>query len=110
MHFSYSLRGTDSNLNNVAVEYSFADLYAATDGFSVSHKLGSGSYGSVYRGTLRDGSDVAIKQLKQPKEGGFLEEVTVLSRFRHPHLVILMGFARNGVNRYLVYELLKGVI
>ena len=34
--------------------------------------------------------------------------VQVLSRFRHPNLVILMGFARNGRERYLVYELLPG--
>ena len=32
----------------------------------------------------------------------------MLSKFRHPNLVILMGFARNGPERLLVYELLAG--
>eukprot|EP00971_Amphidinium_carterae_P159297 3157874-Amphidinium_carterae.1 len=41
-------------------------------------------------------------------EAGFREEVEVLSRVRHPNLVILMGFARHASERYLVYELLSG--
>ena len=32
----------------------------------------------------------------------------VLSKFRHPNLVILMGFAVNGAQRLLVYEYLAG--
>ncbi|CAE8634927.1 unnamed protein product [Polarella glacialis] len=65
--------------------------------------------GRLLVGTFsRDGTEVAIKVLACPKEGGFREEVEVLSRFRHPNLVILMGFARNGKERYLVYELLPG--
>jgi len=32
----------------------------------------------------------------------------VLSKFRHPNLVILMGFAVNGTQRLLVYEYLSG--
>lgn len=43
---------------------------------------------------MKDGTEVAIKVLRIPNEGGFEEEVKVLSRFRHPNLVILMGFAR----------------
>lgn len=64
--------------------------------------------------------------LQAPKESGFKEEVKVgndpsgildsvvssliqvLSKFRHANLVILMGFARNGHERCLVYELLSG--
>merc|ERR1719456_2115320 len=70
-------------------------------------KLGSGTYGGVYRGDLRDGTQVAIKVLDVPDEAGFEEEVEVLSKFRHPNLVILMGFARRNRERYLVYELLE---
>ena len=35
-------------------------------------------------------------------------EVQVLSRFRHPHIVQLLGFATAGIDRCLVYELLSG--
>ncbi|CAE7367129.1 unnamed protein product [Symbiodinium pilosum] len=50
----------------------------------------------------------AIKVLDVGDDDGFEEEVRVLSKFRHPNLVILMGFARNGPQRFLVYELLGG--
>mmetsp|Transcript_20388 Transcript_20388/g.44420 ORF Transcript_20388/g.44420 Transcript_20388/m.44420 type:complete len:548 (-) Transcript_20388:136-1779(-) len=99
---------TDAVLNRISQEFSYDDLAKATNQFGVSNRLGEGTYGTVFRGVLRDGTEVAVKALSAPKEGGFREEVEVLSRFRHPNLVILLGFARNGRERYLVYELLPG--
>ena len=102
------LGNTDHNLNYISLEYSYTELYDATLGFSDSRILGQGSYGKVYRGTLRDETEVAIKVLTSPKQSGFREEVQVLSKFRHPNLVILLGFARHLNTRFLVYELLSG--
>jgi len=101
-------RHTDSSLNHISLEYSYTELQQATRNFDASSKLGHGSFGGVFRGVQRDGTDVAIKVLDMPEEGGFEEEVRVLSKFRHPNLVILMGFARHGTQRFLVYELLAG--
>lgn len=98
----------DAGLHSICQEYSFEDVVSATEGFSDSKTLGRGSYGTVYCGVLRDGTEVAIKELSSPNEAGFKEEVQVLSRFRHPNLVILLGFARQGPRRYLLYELLSG--
>ncbi|CAE7604536.1 unnamed protein product, partial [Symbiodinium sp. CCMP2456] len=99
----------DRNLNDICLEYTYEELKQATNNFDETHmKLGSGSYGGVYKGILKDGTEVAIKVLDVPNEAGFEEEVKVLSKFRHPHLVILMGFARHGAKRLLVYELLSG--
>merc|ERR1719262_863402 len=98
----------DSSLNQISLEYTDAELQQATDNFNDSMKLGSGTYGGVYRGALRDGTEVAIKVLDVPDEAGFEEEVKVLSKFRHPNLVILMGFARRDSQRFLVYEMLEG--
>jgi len=99
---------TDIILNRLSQEFRYTDLEKATRHWSEELLLGAGSFGTVFRGTLRDGTEVAIKKLRCPKEGGFREEVEVLSRFRHPNLVILMGFARNRGERCLVYELLSG--
>jgi len=99
---------TDQTLGVVAREYPFEDLQRATGGFAPQNQLGEGSYGAVFRGELRDGTEVAIKVLQRPKESGFHEEVKVLSKSRHPNLVILMGFARGRTERYLVYELMEG--
>lgn len=98
----------DSALNQISLEYNYAELQQATRNFDASMKLGSGSYGGVYKGVLKDGTEVAIKVLDVPDEAGFEEEVKVLSKFRHPNLVILMGFARHGTQRSLVYEMLAG--
>ena len=105
---SWQAPPTDANLNSIALEYSYSEIVNATHGFDPKSLLGKGAYGSVYKGQLKDGTEVAIKVLHSPREGGFKEEVQVLSKFRHPNLVILMGFARNAGQRFLVYELLHG--
>lgn len=104
----YAPPPTDASLNRISQEFTYQDIADATENFSSANRLGEGTYGTVFRGTLRDGTEVAVKALSKPKEGGFKEEVEVLSKFRHPNLVILLGFARNQKQRYLVYELLPG--
>eukprot|EP00434_Breviolum_minutum_P001801 symbB.v1.2.001594.t1/scaffold88.1/size340390/29 len=95
-------------LKDLSLEYSLIELQQATNHFHEQNRLGVGSFGGVFRGIQRDGTEIAIKVLNEPEEAGFEEEVRVLSKFRHPNLVILMGFAKNGPGRLLVYEHLGG--
>jgi len=106
-----------SQLRAVSLEYSHADLTAATDNWSTSRRLGSGKHGSVFKAELKDGSQVAVKAIDlaavvgagdSPEDAGFDEEVIMLSKFRHPNLVTLLGWGSHGSSRYLVYELLSG--
>jgi len=101
---------TDSHLNDVCIEYPEEDIRSSTKNFDPGGLLGSGTFGGVYKGVMRDGTEVAIKVLQVPEEAGFEEEVKVLSRFRHPNLVILMGFSRHWDTggRSLIYEYLAG--
>jgi len=101
-------RPADLTLNKYSLEYSYTELQEATQDFDPEYRLGSGAFGAVFRGVQADGTEVAVKALEVPEEAGFEEEVRVLSKFRHPNLVILMGFARYGAQRFLVYELLGG--
>lgn len=93
-----------------SLEYSHEDIVAATNGFTKANLLGSGTSGAVYRGILRGGTEVAVKVLHGAGgvDGSFREELRVLSRFRHPNLVMLLGWGQNENSRYLVYELLSG--
>jgi len=98
----------DATLNKYSLEYQYAELSEATGNFAADLKLGCGSFGTVFRGVQRDGTDIAVKVLNMSETSGFNEEVKVLSKFRHPNLVILMGFGRCASKRFLVYEFLGG--
>ena len=99
-------------LEGLALEYSWQELQQATESFASKRQLGAGASGTVYHATLCEGTEAAIKVLEAPTRGGFDEEVRLLSRVRHPNVVMLLGFAEEligqGQRCALVYELLKG--
>ncbi|KAI3988889.1 hypothetical protein MKX01_016460 [Papaver californicum] len=107
--------GPSSKHADRAEQYSLAELAAATNGFSLENKIGSGSFGIVYKGKLRDGREVAIKRGEtstktkkfQEKESAFDSELEFLSRLHHKHLVSLVGFCEENEERLLVYEYMK---
>ena len=101
---SATVTPADQQLNQLSREFSYASLKEATSAFDKNNVLGTGSFGSVHRGKLPDGTHVAIKVIGNPQISGFENEVKILSKFRHPNLVMLLGFARNGTERLLVYE------
>nr|CAB3464220.1 unnamed protein product [Digitaria exilis] len=87
--------------------FSYEELYQITDGFSAQRLLGEGGFGSVYKGRLPDGTDVAIKQLRDGGGQGereFQAEVEIISRVHHRHLVALVGYCISNNQRLLVYE------
>lgn len=88
--------------------YSYAQLKRMTGSFA--HKLGQGGNGEVYKGSLPDGREVAVKMLKEAKVDGeeFINEVASISRTSHVNVVTLLGFCLEGSGprskRGLVYE------
>lgn len=87
--------------------FTYEELYQITDGFSVQKLLGEGGFGSVYKGYLPDGKEVAVKQLKDGGGQGereFQAEVEIISRVHHRHLVSLVGYCISSNQRLLVYD------
>ncbi|KAK8453422.1 hypothetical protein SEVIR_5G281100v4 [Setaria viridis] len=84
--------------------YSYADVKRMTKSFAV--KLGQGGFGAVYKGNLSNGSQVAVKMLKDVKGDGeeFMNEVASISRTSHVNVVTLLGFCLEGSKRALIYE------
>ncbi|CAN6470056.1 unnamed protein product [Victoria cruziana] len=82
--------------NNATIayrRYSIEELEKATGNFSQSLKIGEGGYGPVFRAML-DNTWVAIKALRPDAAQGkqqFQKEIEVLSRIRHPNMVLLLG-------------------
>lgn len=94
-------------LGNSRSWFTYAELAEATNGFSVQNLLGEGGFGSVYKGYLADGREVAVKQLKiggGQGEREFRAEVETISRIHHRHLVSLVGYCISEDQRLLVYD------
>jgi serine/threonine protein kinase len=91
------------------LSFKYGELRAATDEFSQMNKLGQGGYGSVYKGVLSDGREVAVKRLffntRQWAEQ-FFNEVKLVSQVQHKNLVKLLGCSVDGPESLLVYEYL----
>ncbi|CAL5385428.1 unnamed protein product [Camellia sinensis] len=72
---------------------SYDDLRLATGNFNQENLLGKGSFGSVYKGNLREGSPIAVKVLDVERTGSwksFLAECAALRSVRHRNLVKLI--------------------
>ncbi|KAE8733198.1 UDP-3-O-acylglucosamine N-acyltransferase-like [Hibiscus syriacus] len=93
-------------------EFPFLDLptiKAATNGFSDSNKLGQGGFGTVYKGVLPNGKEVAIKRLSRKSWQGLEElknEVILIAKLQHRNLVKLLGCGIEGDEKLLIYELM----
>uniref|UniRef100_A0A7N0ZYI0 Uncharacterized protein n=2 Tax=Kalanchoe fedtschenkoi TaxID=63787 RepID=A0A7N0ZYI0_KALFE len=93
--------------NIESLRFNFRTIRAATNKFSDENKLGRGGFGTVYKGKLPDGQEVAIKRLGDNSGQGeteFKNEVFLLAKLQHVNLVRLLGFCLHGHERLLVYE------
>nr|XP_034893350.1 cysteine-rich receptor-like protein kinase 10 [Populus alba] len=82
-------------------------IHEATKQFSDENKLGQGGFGPVYRGTLEDGKEVAVKRLSRTSGQGqreFLNEVVLIARLQHRNLVRLLGCCLEKNEKLLIYE------
>ena len=93
-----------------AVEHrliSYQELRRATNDFSEANILGVGSFGSVFKGILFEGTFVAVKVLNLQLEGAFKSfdaECKVLGRVRHRNLVKVLSSCSNPELRALVLQ------
>lgn len=102
-------------------EFSIDDLLQATDNFSNEHKIGTGSFGSVYLADLQIRGEtrrMAIKRAEvsksssqnagmkrqEDKDNAFLNELEFLSRLNHRNLLRLYGYCEDSNERILIYE------
>ncbi|CAL5375193.1 unnamed protein product [Camellia sinensis] len=86
---------------------SYQELCVATSNFSEANLVGVGSFGSVYRGMLSDGTDVAVKILNLQVDGAFRSfaaECQVLRTVRHRNLVKVISSCSNPEVRALVLK------
>ncbi|KAL2480248.1 putative LRR receptor-like serine/threonine-protein kinase [Abeliophyllum distichum] len=98
---------TDFVLGTTLSRVSYYELMQATQGYSENHLVGSGSFGSVYRGTLNDGRDVAVKVFDLKNQNAFKSfdvECEVLRNLRHRNLCKVITTCSNQDFKALVLE------
>ncbi|KAL3725509.1 hypothetical protein ACJRO7_030526 [Eucalyptus globulus] len=90
--------------NFLPIRYSYLDIKKITKNFK--YKLGEGGYGSIYRGILRSGSEVAVKILNKLESNSqdFISEVATIGRIHHVNVVQLVGFCFDYSKQALVYD------
>ncbi|CAN6363362.1 unnamed protein product [Urochloa humidicola] len=97
----------DQNLELSCI--SFENITAATNSFHETNMLGKGGFGKVYKGTLEDGKEVAVKRLSKGSEQGIEQlrnEVILIASLQHKNLVRLLGCCIHEDEKLLIYEYL----
>ncbi|XP_047955384.1 cysteine-rich receptor-like protein kinase 44 [Salvia hispanica] len=92
------------------LQYPFSTIKDATNDFSNHNKLGQGGFGSVYKGKLPNGQEIAVKRLSRNSRQGNMEfknEVLLLAKLQHKNLVRLLGFSLEGMEKLLIYEFVQ---
>uniref|UniRef100_A0A2P2LBU9 Cysteine-rich receptor-like protein kinase 10 n=1 Tax=Rhizophora mucronata TaxID=61149 RepID=A0A2P2LBU9_RHIMU len=103
------LKTSDEIESVESLQFDFSTLRVATNNFSEENKLGQGGFGAVYKGTLSNGQDVAVKRVSKDSGQGDLEfknEVLLVAKLQHRNLVRLLGFCLERNERLLIYEFL----
>nr|XP_043608621.1 cysteine-rich receptor-like protein kinase 2 isoform X1 [Erigeron canadensis]XP_043608622.1 cysteine-rich receptor-like protein kinase 2 isoform X1 [Erigeron canadensis] len=96
-------------LNGCSLNFKYSTIEKATSSFDDANKLGQGGFGTVYKGVLPDGKEIAVKRLffnHRHRAGDFYNEVNIISSVNHKNLVKLIGFSCLGPESILIYEYL----
>nr|GMC65277.1 G-type lectin S-receptor-like serine/threonine-protein kinase CES101 [Ipomoea batatas] len=97
----------DKKISHELQVFSFKSIVMATNNFSDASMLGRGGFGPVYKGTLPNTQEVAIKRLSKSSGQGLVEfknEILLIARLQHTNLVRLLGCCIEEDEKILIYE------
>ncbi|XP_022738516.1 LOW QUALITY PROTEIN: U-box domain-containing protein 35-like [Durio zibethinus] len=87
--------------------FTWEEIVSATSSFSEDLRVGMGAYGTVYKCKFHH-TAAAVKVLHSKENSRtkqFQQELEILSKFRHPHLLLLLGACPD--HGCLVYEYME---
>ncbi|KAI8001399.1 Cysteine-rich receptor-like protein kinase 10 [Camellia lanceoleosa] len=90
-----------------SLQFDLATIQVTTNNFSDHNKIGQGGFGSVYKGILTNGQEIAVKRLSRKSGQGaeeFKNEAVLVAKLQHRNLVRLLGFCLEGEEKILIYE------
>lgn len=87
-------------------------LEAATGGFSRNNLVGNSESVDIYKGVLRDGTEVRIEiywdDISRESRRRFIEECKVITRLCHKNIVQVLGWCNSRRMRAIVTEWTEG--
>ncbi|KAL2499510.1 Leucine-rich repeat protein kinase family protein [Abeliophyllum distichum] len=106
----YAIPSMDNiGMKSIAIQiFTLEYIEIATEKYKTM--IGEGGFGSVYRGTLPDGQEVAVKVRSATSTQGtreFDNELNLLSAIRHENLVPLLGYCCENDQQILVYPFMS---
>ncbi|XP_047089046.1 calmodulin-binding receptor-like cytoplasmic kinase 2 isoform X1 [Lolium rigidum] len=104
VHVSTDSAGTGKESSGLTV----ADISRATSNFSEKNMVKQGASSSIYKGKLKDGSEIAVKRARK-LNGQFLSaelsrELEMLQKIEHQNLVRFLGFLEQREETLIVVE------
>ncbi|VVB12833.1 unnamed protein product [Arabis nemorensis] len=89
--------------------FQYKDLYSATDGFKENRIVGTGGFGTVFRGKISSSSSdqIAVKKITPNSMQGvreFVAEIESLGKLSHKNLVNLRGWCKHKNDLLLIYD------
>ncbi|XP_011099462.1 nodulation receptor kinase [Sesamum indicum] len=106
----YSVASTETFARKSISVQNFTLEYIETATQRYQTLIGEGGFGPVYRGTLPDGQEVAVKVRSATSTQGtreFENELNLLSAIRHENLVPLIGYCCENDQQILVYPFMS---
>jgi serine/threonine protein kinase len=89
-----------THLQRLQQEFILKDVFVKYEEIKIEDKIGEGSFGEVFKASFR-GAQVALKKLRNPMFmqlttddiEEFRKEAYMMSRLRHPNIVLVMGIS-----------------
>nr|GEY06107.1 probable L-type lectin-domain containing receptor kinase S.5 [Tanacetum cinerariifolium] len=101
------IESLSQNAANAPKVFKYSTLSKATKNFSKADLIGTGGFGSVYKGTLSDPPiTIAVKKVSATSTQGekeYLAEICTIGRLKHKNLVQLEGWCHDR-DQILVYD------
>lgn len=98
------------NNTNEIKDLTISEILKATENFNQANIVGCGGFGLVYKATLANGANLAVKKLSGDMglmEREFKAEVEALSTAQHKNLVSLQGYCVHEGFRLLIYSYME---
>ncbi|KAL4572829.1 hypothetical protein LXL04_019615 [Taraxacum kok-saghyz] len=106
-------RGKSCQIDHLRIPNDGTDVWEIDPQFlTLDHKVASGSYGDLYKGTYRS-QEVAVKMLKAERidtdmQQEFAQEVYIMRKIRHKNVVQFIGACTKPSSLCIVTEFMSG--